>query len=402
MATLTSTNPASLAEPERPSPPRATVIFMAVAVGAIVANIYYIQPLLADIARAFHITATGAGAVAMLMQLGTTCAMLGFVPLGDVRERRSLITTLVAVLAVALAGVALAPSLFWLCVAGVFVGASGSVVHLIIPFAAHLAPDKSRGRVVGIVVGGLLLGILLARTLSGYVGAAWGWRSMYWIAAGLMAVLSILIRVLLPRSKPDLHLRYPALLRSLWQLFRAEPVLRESAFLGAMFFMAFSAFWTTLAFRLEAAPFHYGSAVAGSFGLVGAAGAAAAPLVGRLADRHGPRATIGWALLLGFISFLVLGWGGSTLTGLIVGVMLLDLGVQAGHVANQTRIYSLIPSARGRLNAVYMTCYFMGGSCGSILGVWGWHFAQWWGVCCCGFAAMALGLVVHFRKRSGR
>jgi predicted MFS family arabinose efflux permease len=386
------------AELEPPSPPRATIIFMAVAVGAIVANIYYVQPLLADIARAFHITATGAGAVAMLMQLGTTGAMLGFVPLGDVRERRSLITTLVAVLAVALAGVALAPSLFWLCVAGVFVGASGSAVHLIIPFAAHLSPDKSRGRVLGIVVGGLLMGILLARTLSGYVGAAWGWRTMYWIAAGLMAVMTILLRVLLPRSEPTVQLRYPALLRSIWQLFRAEPLLRESAFLGAMFFLAFSAFWTTLAFRLETAPFHYGSAVAGSFGLVGAAGAAAAPLVGRLADRHGPRATVGWALLLGFISFGVLGWGGSTLAGLIAGVVLLDLGVQAGHIANQTRIYSLVPSARGRLNAVYMTCYFMGGSCGSILGVWGWQLAGWWGVCLCGFGAMGLGLTVHFRS----
>jgi predicted MFS family arabinose efflux permease len=375
---------------------------MAVAVAAIVANVYYIQPLLADIARAFHITATGAGAVAMLMQLGTTCAMLGFVPLGDVRERRSLIVTLVAVLAVALAGMALAPSLLWFCVAGILVGASGSVVHLIIPFAAHLTPAKSRGRVVGIVVGGLLMGIILARTLSGYVGAAWGWRAVYWIAAGLMTVLSVLIRLLLPRSKPDLHLRYPALLRSIWHLFRTESVLRESAFLGAMFFMAFSAFWTTLTFRLEAAPFHYGSAVAGSFGLVGAAGAAAAPLVGRLADRYGPRATVGWALLLGFISFLVLGWGGSTLAGLVVGVILLDLGVQAGHVSNQTRIYSLNPSARGRLNAVYMTCYFLGGSCGSILGVWGWHFAQWWGVCCCGFVAMTLGLVVHFRTGSGQ
>jgi predicted MFS family arabinose efflux permease len=341
----------------------------------------------------------------MLMQLGTTCAMMGFVPLGDVRERRSLITTLVAVLAVALAGVALAPSLLWLCVAGVLVGASGSAVHLIIPFAAHLSPAKTRGRVLGIVVGGLLMGILLARTLSGYVGAAWGWRSMYWIAAGLMAVLSVLIRFLLPRSEPTVQLKYPALLRSIWHLFLAEPVLRESAFLGAMFFLAFSAFWTTLAFRLETAPFHYGSAVAGSFGLVGAAGAAAAPLVGRLADRHGPRATVGWALVLGFISFLVLGWGGSTLTGLVAGVILLDLGVQAGHVSNQTRIYSLAPSARGRLNAVYMTCYFLGGSCGSILGVWGWQLAHWWGVCCCGFAAMALGLAVHFcmgSRPSGR
>lgn len=374
---------------------------MAAAVAAIVANIYYIQPLLADIARTFHLTAAGAGTVAMLTQMGTACAMLVFVPLGDARERRSLIIALVAVLAAALAAFAAAPTLFWLCAAGVVVGASGSVVHLIIPFAAHIAPPRSRGHVVGTVVGGLLMGILLARTLSGYVGALWGWRTMYWLAAAMMAGLCALIRIMLPRSEPQVRFRYPELLRSIWRMVLDRPTLREASFIGAMLFMAFSIFWTTLTFRLEAPPFHYGSAGAGLFGLVGAAGAAAAPLVGRLADRYGPRAPVGWALVAGCVSFIVLAWAGATLAGLIAGVLLLDLGVQAGHVANQTRIYALDPAARGRLNAVYMTCYFIGGSSGSFFGGLAWKYAQWPGVCTCGIAATALGLAAHLRGARG-
>jgi predicted MFS family arabinose efflux permease len=370
---------------------------MAAAVASIVANIYYIQPLLADIARDFNLTSAGAGTVAMLGQMGTACAMLVFVPLGDIRERRSLISGLVAVLAVALAGFALAPSLFWLCVAAIAVGASGSAVHLIIPFAAHIAPAQTRGRVVGTVVGGLLMGILLARTLSGYVGAVWGWRTMYWIASAMMAILSVLLRFLLPRSAPESKLGYGAMVRSIWGLVLEHPSLREASITGAMFFMAFSAFWTTLTFRLEAPPYHYGSTAAGLFGLVGAAGAAAAPIVGRLSDRFGPRVTVGWALVLGAFSFAVLGIAGATLSGLVIGVLILDLGVQAGHVANQTRIYALDPMARGRLNAIYMTCYFIGGSTGSFLGGVGWRYAQWPGVCACGIAAMAVGLAVHIR-----
>jgi predicted MFS family arabinose efflux permease len=283
---------------DKPAPHahKGTIRFMAIAVAMIVANIYYIQPLLADIAREFRLTAAGAGTVAMLSQLGTACGMMVLVPLGDIRERRSLIALLVGLLALALAGFAAAPSLLWLCVAAAAVGTSGCAVHLIIPFAAHIAPPQARGRVIGTVVGGLLMGILLARTLSGYVGAQWGWRTMYWIAAVMMAFLCVLIRFYLPKSEPDLRFTYTALLRSIWGLVRDQPALREAAFTGSMMFLAFSAFWTTLTFRLEAPPYHYGSTVAGLFGLVGAAGAAAAPLIGRLADRFGPRAAIGWAL----------------------------------------------------------------------------------------------------------
>lgn len=380
---------------------RRTLWFMTGAVGAIVANVYYIQPLLADIAREFSLSSTGAGAVAMVSQLGTTCAMLLLVPLGDIRERRALISLLIVVLAGSLAAMAAARSVAALCVAAAVVGASGSVVHLIIPFAAHLAPPKERGRVVGQVIGGLLMGILLARTLSGWLGSIAGWRSVYWSACALMLILAALTRLCLPKSPPENQLSFGELARSIIRLVRDEPELREASVLGALFFLAFSAFWTTLVFLLETPPYHYGAAAAGMFGLVGAAGAAGAPLIGRIADRRGPRVTVGAALILGFVSFVFLAVFGHRLAGLIAGVLLFDLAVQAGHVSNQTRIYNLHPGARSRLNTVYMTCYFIGGSCGSILGAWAWHVAGWNGVCACGVGAMGLGLLV-FRLKTRR
>lgn len=378
---------------------RGTLWFMTVAVGAIVANVYYIQPLLADVARDFTLTSTAAGAIAMVSQLGTTCAMLLLVPLGDIRERRALISFLICVLAAGLLAMATARNVVWLCLAAAVVGASGSVVHLIIPFAAHLAPPKERGRIVGQVIGGLLMGILLARTLSGWLGSAGGWRLVYWIACGLMVILALLTRICLPKGEPTASLSYADLVRSVFRLFREEPVLREASFLGALFFLAFSAFWTTLVFLLETPPYHYGAAAAGMFGLVGAVGAAGAPLIGRFADRRGPRVTVGFSLVLGLASFGLLAVYGHHLAGLIVGVIFFDLAVQAGHVANQTRIYGLHASARSRLNTVYMTCYFIGGSTGSILGAWAWHLAGWNGVCACGLGAMAVGLA-YFRLKS--
>jgi predicted MFS family arabinose efflux permease len=365
---------------------------MAVSTGVIVANIYYIQPLLADIARAFGLTVTKVGFVAMLTQVGTALGMLLFVPLGDTKERRSLITTLLVVAAIALALVAAARNDVWLALACFLVGAMGSSVHLFLPFAAHLARPEERGRVVGSIFSGILLGILLARTFSGTVGAHLGWRAVYGIASALMLCIAVLVQFLLPHSKPAAELPYLTLLRSTVNLIRIHAELRESAFLGASLFCCFSAFWTTLVFLLETPPYHYGSQAAGLFGLVGAAGAAGAPMVGRFADKHGPRFAVGAALLTVFASYLVLWGGGKTLVGLIVGVLLMDVGVQAGHVANQTRIYSLAPDARSRLNMFYMVCYFAGGAVGSLLGAYAWRLRAWTGVCvfCLGVTLIAL------------
>src|ERR1700685_363531 len=226
--------------------PAVTVWFMAASTGVIVANMYYIQPLLADVARTFHLSVTKIGFVAMLAQVGTSLGMLLFVPLGDTKERRSLITVLLLTATVALTAIAAAQNAVWLAVACFVLGMTGSSVHIFVPFAAHLAPPEQRGRVVGSVFSGILMGILLARTFSGSVGAHLGWRAVYGIASVLTLSVAILVQFLLPRSKPVAELTYLSLLRSMVNLIRVHPELRESAFLGASLFCCFSAFWTTL------------------------------------------------------------------------------------------------------------------------------------------------------------
>jgi len=377
---------------------RVPVHLMALSVGVIVANIYYVQPLLAAMAHTFSVSVGMIGLVAMLTQVGTAIGMLVFVPLGDSRDRRALLTALLLGASVALCGVATARNLIWVSIASFLVGACGAAVHVIVPFAAQLAPENSRGRVLGTVFSGLLIGILLARTFSGVVASLFGWRSVYVIAALAMLALTLLLRARLPKVPPQSNLRWPALMRSLVDLVRDHPALRESAFLGAALLCVFSAFWTTLVFLLQTPPYHYGSSVAGLFGLVGAAGALCAPLVGRFADRRGPRFTIFLALLTTLASFLLLGVLGKVMAGLIAGVVLLDVGVQSGHVANQTRIYALDPEARSRLNTVYMFCYFTGGSLGSWLGAIFWEYKGWTAVCALGIAVMAIALVVFARS----
>jgi predicted MFS family arabinose efflux permease len=378
--------------------PDVPVRLMALSVGAIVANIYYVQPLLATMARTFSVSVSMIGLVAMLTQVGTAIGMLIFVPLGDSRDRRALLTALLSGASVALVGVATAQNLIWVSIASFAVGACGAAVHVIVPFAAQLAPENSRGRVLGTVFSGLLIGILLARTFSGVVASFFGWRSVYVIAALAMLALMLLLRARLPRLPPQNSLGWPALMRSLVDLVRDHPELRESAFLGAALLCVFSAFWTTLVFLLQTPPYHYGSSVAGLFGLVGAAGALCAPLVGRFADRRGPQFTILLALLTTLASFLLLGALGKLMAGLIIGVILLDVGVQSGHVANQTRIYALDPNARSRLNTVYMFCYFSGGSIGSWLGAICWAYKGWLAVCAFGIAVLVIALIVFARN----
>lgn len=380
---------------------------MAASVGIIVANMYYIQPLLGVIADQFGLTVSQAGALAMLSQAGTAVGMLFFVPLGDKFERRSLVLALVAGGFLALLLMAFAPNTACLAIAGFLIGAFSANVHVMVPFAAHLASPAQRGRVVGTLVAGILIGVLLARTFSGTVGAWLGWRAVYGLAAGSMLVLAAMVRLLLPESHPGRVISWGELMVSTLKLVRQHALLRESALLGALLFAGFSSFWTTLVFFLSASPYHFASAsaAAGLFGLVGAIGALAAPSVGHLSSKHGPRFTIRIALWLTLFSFLFMGFAGRHLAGLIIGVILMDLGVQSGHVANQTRIYSIDPTARGRLNTVYMFCYFIGGALGSLGGAVCWHRAGWWGVCGVGCAAMVMALGVeyfHGRGSAGR
>jgi predicted MFS family arabinose efflux permease len=383
---------------------RRTVQAMSVACAVSVANIYYCQPLLSNIARSFGSTDRAVGYLPMWTQAGTALGMLAFVPLGDMFPRRRLIVLMCAATVAATVLMALAPDLAIVNAAGFLTGLATIVPHLVLPFAAKLARDEERGRVVGSILGGLLTGILLARVVSGYVGDAFGWRAMYWIAAGAMALLAVALRYALPYDQPEGNLKYGELLRSIANLVASQPVLREAALSGGMLFGAFSSFWSTLIFFLGTPPYHYGARAAGLFGIVGVAGAAIAPLAGRLSDRRGPAFTVTLGVLTTLASWLVFGTAGYGILGLISGVILLDLGVQAGHVANQTRIYALIPQARSRLNTVYMVSYFLGGALGSGLGAIGWARAGWKGVCAAGaaqgFVALAARLWGHRLQRA--
>jgi predicted MFS family arabinose efflux permease len=381
---------------------RRIVWLLAFSTGCVVANIYYVQPLLADIAREFGLSMAQIGAVAMQAQIGTGIGMLFFVPLGDKYERRSLISGLLVLESIALAFAASASSVAGLSLACFAVGAFAATVHVIVPLAAHLAPEGERGRIVGTVLGGLLIGVLLARTFSGVVGAQYGWRTVYWFASGLMLALALILRFALEPSLPSVSLKWTELMRSVVGLAREHATLREAALLACLLFMSFSALWTTLVFLLRTPPYQYGTTAAGLFGLLGASSAAAAPIVGKVADRHGPGRAIFVAILSTLAGYLLLLTFGRSLVGLLAGIVLIDVGVQSGHVANQSRIYSLAPTARSRINTFYMVSFFIGGALGSYLGPLGFNIAGWTGFCAIPVAALAFALVYFIRAERNR
>jgi len=361
-----------------------------------VANIYYIQPLLEAISRDLHVPEHSAGLAATLSQVGYALGMLFIVPLGDLKERRRLVLMTVITTTVIALAMAFSPNFQVLCLCSLCMGISSCTPQLLLPFAAALSLPNERGKTVGFVMSGLLIGILLARTVSGFVGDFFGWRAVFLMAAGVEVAIGAFLMAVLPTNQSD-HggLTYRKALASLPALVREEPVLRESMVFGACLFGAFSAFWTALAFHLKT--LGYGPDTVGLFGLVGAAGALAAPIAGRLADQGGPRRTILIATIVTTVSFMLM-WPGSILA-LIPGVLLMDVGVQSAQVTNQSRVYALRPQARSRLNTAYMTAYFIGGSVGSALGTWAWSYGQWPMVCTVGIGLSCVTLANFARTR---
>ena len=378
---------------------RATLLLLAAIAGVSVANIYYNQPLLDDLRQTFPADAHWVGAVPAATQLGYAVGMFFLAPLGDRFERRTIILFKIVGLCIALAIAAHAPNLLTLILASLAMGILSTIAQQVVPFAAELAPPAQRGQAVGTVMSGLLLGILLARTASGAIAQHFGWRSVFDAAVVATLALGALIWWRLPRSTPTSNLPYPKLLGSMWQLLREQPVLREAALTGGATFAGFSAFWSTLTLLLAGPPFHLGSQAAGLFGIVGAAGALVAPLAGKSADKRGPRAVISLSLLLCALAFVVFGWSSTSLIGLVVGVILLDVGVQATQISNQSRIYSLKPEARSRINTVFMVGYFIGGAVGSACGAFAWRHFGWSGVCGFGILTSSLAAFNHRRRR---
>jgi predicted MFS family arabinose efflux permease len=379
---------------------KSSVWVLAAACAIVIANNYYNQPLLVDFARTFRVTEREAGNASIMTQSGYALGMLVFLPLGDMIDRRLLINALLSASAGALAATAMAPTMPWLIAASFAVGFTSVVPQVITPFAAHLAAPAERGRVVGIVMGGLLTGILVSRTFAGLVGAQLGWPAVYWLAGGMMIALMLVLSVLLPKDKPAFHGNYIGLMKSLGGLVREQPVLRETSVTGALQFAAFSAFWTTMAFHLNSLPEHYGSDVAGLFGLVGLVGVVAAPIAGKLADRKNPRLTVLLSTLVVLAAFATFAAAGGSIIGVAAGVILLDLGMQSGHVSNMTRNYSLRAEAMSRLNTVYMVSRFLGGALGSAAGNYAWSLYQWPGVCAVGLVLSILTIAAQLVLRA--
>jgi len=370
-------------------------MLLATIAGVSAANIYYNQPLLDDLRTTYAGDANWVGSVPAATQLGYAAGMLLLAPLGDRFDRRRLILLQIAGLMLALSVAALAPTLAILAVSSFAIGVLATIAQQAVPFAAELAPPAERGHAVGTVMSGLLLGILLARTAAGFIAQYLGWRMVFAVSVVALLALAAVVIARLPKSRPTSTLSYGRLLGSMWQLARELPGLREASLTGAALFAAFSAFWSVLTLLLARAPFHLGPQAAGLFGIVGAAGALAAPVAGRFADKRGPRAVISLSIVLVALSFLIFGLSATSIAGLIIGVVVLDIGVQAAQISNQSRIYALKPEARSRVNTVFMVCYFIGGATGSALSALAWRRFGWTGVCAAGFAFALVAAARH-------
>lgn len=379
----------------RPTPGRSTLFAMALACGTAVANIYYNQPMLGMMEKSFpHSPAVEL--VPTLTQVGYALGLLLLLPLGDLLERRR--TIVAQFLAVAAASVlaALSPGVAGILAASILIGGASTVAQQIVPFVAILAAPERRGQAIGLVMSGLLTGILFSRTLAGFVATWFSWRAMFWVAAPIALLSAGLMAVCLPQHRPAQRVRYGELLLSIGRLWRHEPVLRRAGFTQAMLFAAFTAFWTILALRLQQPAFHLGADVAGLFGIVGAVGAVMAPLAGRAADKRGPYLVIGLGAMTTLLAWLVFGlW--TTLAGMVVGVVLLDFGVQIALVSHQHLIYGLHPEHKSRLNAVFMTTMFLGGSLGSIGAATAWRHGGWTAVSVFGGVAALIALGSQLR-----
>lgn len=400
---LRAHSPAPAAAPRAPSESHRSLrligITLAVACGASVANLYYAQPLLDLIGVSFGVSQGTATVIVTATQIGYALGLAFLLPLGDLLENRKLASRTLIATAVALVVAAVAPQ-FWLFLSvSVLVGITSVVAQILVPLAAHLAPPETRGKFVGQVMSGLLLGIMLARSVASFAAAAWGWRSIYAISAVLMVLTSLALVKVLPSRRPDSTARYGELLRSVIRLARTQPLLRRRAGTQALLFGAFTAYWTAVAYELIGRH-HLSQIGIAVFALVGAAGAAAAPLAGRLGDAgHGTAGRIG-ALTMAVVAMALAALGAANLILLAVAGLLLDFAVQGHQVLSQREIYGLSDTARARINTVYMTTVFIGGALSSAVTGLLHEASGWTAVTSFGAILPVVGILIWFRERA--
>ncbi|MED4885959.1 MFS transporter [Lysinibacillus fusiformis] len=364
-------------------------ILLAASCGIIVANLYYAQPLVGVISSSMGLSPNSSGLIVTLTQIGYVVGLLFIVPLGDILENRKLIISSLLITSLALAITAMTKQILLFLVALFVIGLGSVATQVLVPFASYLSSDSSRGRVVGNVMSGLLLGIMLSRPLSSLVAEFLGWHAIFILSAITIMILAIVLSKVLPTRKPSTDTRYIALLGSMWHLLRTTPILQRRAAYHAGVFASFSLFWTTVPQLLTSPAFHFSQKDVALFALVGVAGAVAAPIAGRIADLGLTRPVTGIALLTVVISLLLpLIFQTSSTIGiavLVVSSLLMDAGVSANLVLSQRALFSLSPEVRSRLNGLFMAIFFFGGAIGSAIGGWafalgGWGTALWIGI----------------------
>lgn len=380
------------------------ILLLAVACGVIVANIYYAQPLAGPIGHALGLDVGATGLIVTLTQIGYGLGLLFIVPLGDLVETRRLVLAAIGVSLAALLVAAFSRHAPEFLLASLVIGISSTSVQILVPYAAHLAPQQVRGSVVGKVMSGLLIGIMLSRPTASFLDDLWGWPAVFFVAAGLMALIGTALAWVLPPREPQVSTPYLSLLASMVRLYRTTPVLRRRAFYQALLFGAFTLFWTTSPLLLAGPVFRLSQSGIALFALAGVAGAFAAPLAGHLADRGFSRAATGIAITSVLCGFLVTrifdggsGHGGRfwPLLLLTAGAILLDFGVSSSLVTGQRAIYTLGAEFRSRLNGLFMATFFAGGAVCSAAGAWayargGWPYASTIGI------ALPLAALAYF------
>lgn len=364
-------------------------LLLAAACGIIVANLYYAQPLIGVISSSIGLSANSSGLIVTLAQIGYVVGLLFIVPLGDIIENRKLVVASLFLTGVALAVTAVSKQAAPFLAASFVIGIGSVAAQVLVPYASYLASDSLRGRVVGNVMSGLLLGIMLSRPLSSLVAEFLGWHAVFALSAAAIIILAVVLSKVLPQRKPITDTRYTALLGSMWRLLRTTPILRRRAAYHAFVFATFSLFWTTVPLLLSGPMFHFSQIKIALFALVGVAGAIAAPIAGRLADRGWTKPATGIALVTVVSSMLLpLIFRTGSITGiiiLVVAAILLDAGVSANLVLGQRALFSLSPEIRSRLNGLFMAIFFFGGAIGSAIGGWtyatgGWSAVLWVGM----------------------